>query len=69
VSLQAEATATRADTGDPTAVVRRLIDEVMNGGRLEVIDELYTPQIARGARGGSNRFAAASPTWRWRALS
>jgi predicted ester cyclase len=35
---------------DPKAVVRRLIDEVLNGGRLEMIDDLYTPQMAPGAR-------------------
>ena len=27
-------------------VVRRLVDEVFNGGQLEVIDELYTPELA-----------------------
>jgi predicted ester cyclase len=31
------------------AVVRRLIDEVLNGGRLELIDELYSPEMAPGA--------------------
>jgi predicted ester cyclase len=30
--------------------VRRLIDEVMNAGRLDVIEEIYTPQAAPGAR-------------------
>jgi hypothetical protein len=29
------------------ATVRRLIAEVFNGGRLEVIDELYAPELAR----------------------
>jgi predicted ester cyclase len=48
VSLQAETVAARAD--DPKSVVRRLIDEVMNGGRLDASDELYTPQMAPGAR-------------------
>lgn len=32
------------------AVVRRLVDEVLNGGRLEVIDELYAPELAPAAR-------------------
>lgn len=32
------------------AVVRRLVDEVMNQGRLDVLDELYTPQLAEDAR-------------------
>jgi predicted ester cyclase len=40
----------RVDARDPESVVRRLIDEVLNGGQLEVIDELYTPEMARGAR-------------------
>ena len=30
--------------------MRRLIEEVINGGRLDVIDELYAPQMAAGAR-------------------
>jgi predicted ester cyclase len=34
----------------PKAVVRRLIDEVMNAGRLELIDELYAPDMAATAR-------------------
>jgi predicted ester cyclase len=32
------------------AAVRRLVEEVMNAGRLEVIDELYTPELAVKAR-------------------
>jgi predicted ester cyclase len=31
-------------------VVRRLVEEVMNAGRLDVIDELYTPELAPRAR-------------------
>jgi predicted ester cyclase len=50
VSLQAEARTARYDPGDPKSVVRRLIEQVINGGRLEVIDELYTPQMAPAAR-------------------
>jgi predicted ester cyclase len=50
VVLHTDKTAARADTYDPKSVVRRLLDEVMNGGRLDVIDELYTPQMAPGAR-------------------
>ena len=30
--------------------VRRLVDEVFNGGHLEVLDELCTPQLAGAAR-------------------
>ncbi len=32
------------------AIVQRLIEEVLNLGRLDVIDELYAPALARGAR-------------------
>jgi predicted ester cyclase len=35
---------------EPKAVVRRLIEDVMNAGRLEVIDELYAPEMAAAAR-------------------
>lgn len=35
---------------DPKHVVTRLIDEVINGGRLELIDDLYTPEMAAGAK-------------------
>ena len=31
-------------------VVRRLVAEVLNGGHLEVIDELYAPELAGAAR-------------------
>jgi predicted ester cyclase len=31
-------------------VVRRLVDEVLNGGRLEVIEKLYDPELAPAAR-------------------
>jgi predicted ester cyclase len=35
---------------EPKAVVRRLIDEVINAGRLDLIDELYAPHMAAAAR-------------------
>ena len=41
---------TRPARPEPKAVVRRLIDEVINAGRLELIDELYAAQMAAGAR-------------------
>jgi predicted ester cyclase len=43
------------------AVVRRLVDEVLNGGHLEVIDELYAPQLARAARRWIAPFRASFP--------
>ena len=35
---------------DPKAVVRRLIEQVMNAGQLDLIDDIYAPQMAAGAR-------------------
>ena len=35
---------------DPKQVVRRLVDDVMNAGRLDVLDELYDPRLVSGAR-------------------
>lgn len=32
------------------AVVRRLVDEVMNAGNTDLIDDIYTPQLAPNAR-------------------
>jgi hypothetical protein len=32
------------------ALITRLVDDVLNSGRLEVIDELYTPELAPAAR-------------------
>jgi predicted ester cyclase len=49
---------------DPTAnkaLVRRMIDEVLNGGRLEALDELYTPAMAGTAKGWIAPFRAAFP--------
>ena len=43
------------------ATVRRLVDEVLNGGRLEVVDELYAPELARGARRWIAPFRASFP--------
>ena len=38
------------DVATGKALVRRLVDEVMNSGRLEVLEELYTPDMAIAAR-------------------
>ena len=43
------------------AVVRRLVHEVMNAGRLEVLDELYTPRLAAAARAWIGPFRASFP--------
>jgi predicted ester cyclase len=43
------------------AVVRRLVAEVLNGGRLEVVDELFAPEPALAARGWIAPFRASFP--------
>lgn len=46
------------------AIVRRLIDEVMNAGRLDVLDELYTPALATAARRWIAPFQTSFPDMR-----
>jgi predicted ester cyclase len=43
------------------AVVWRLVDEVLNGGRLAVIDELYAPEAADAAKAWIAPFQASFP--------
>ncbi len=43
------------------AVVRRMVDEILNEGRLDVIDELYAPALAAGARRWIAPFRASFP--------
>jgi predicted ester cyclase len=43
------------------ATVRRLVAEVLNGGRLDLIDELYAPELAPGARRWITPFRASFP--------
>ena len=43
------------------AIVRRLVEEVMNAGRLDVLDELYAPTMAAAARRWIAPFRAAFP--------
>jgi predicted ester cyclase len=50
-----------APSPDPKSVVRRLVDEVMNAGRLDVIDEIYTPQMAPAARRWITPFRTSFP--------
>src|SRR5215217_2621592 len=45
------------------ALLRRLIQEVINQGRLEVTDELFSPQLAAAARQGFTAFRAAFSDW------
>lgn len=43
------------------SVIHRLVDEVMNAGQLDVLNELYPPAIARAARGWIAPFRQAFP--------
>ena len=43
------------------AIIRRLVAEVLNAGRMEVIDELYAPRLARGAKRWIAPFRASFP--------
>jgi predicted ester cyclase len=43
------------------AVVRRLVEEVLNGGRLNLVDELYAPELAPAARRWIIPFRTAFP--------
>lgn len=44
--------------------VRRLVDEVLNGGRLDVIDELYAPELADEAKAWIAPFQRSFPDMR-----
>jgi predicted ester cyclase len=46
---------------DGKAIVTRLIGEVINGGDLEVIEEIYDPEMAAAARGWIEPFRVAFP--------
>jgi predicted ester cyclase len=50
MSLQAQPRTARFPPRDPKSIVVRLIEQVINGGRLELIDDLYTPKAAPAAR-------------------
>ena len=41
--------------------VRRLVDEVLNGGHLEVVDELYAPELTGAAKRWIAPFRASFP--------
>jgi predicted ester cyclase len=43
------------------AAVRRLVDEVMNAGRMAVIDDLYAPRLATAAKRWITPFRASFP--------
>ena len=43
------------------AVVRRLVAEILNGGHLQAVDELYAPELAAAARGWIAPFRVSFP--------
>jgi predicted ester cyclase len=43
------------------AVITRLVDQVLNGGRLELIDELYAPEVGDQARAWITQFRTSFP--------
>ena len=45
----------------PKAVVTRLIEEVLNGGDLDAIDAIYSPEMADAARRWIEPFRTAFP--------
>jgi SnoaL-like polyketide cyclase len=47
----------------PTELVRRLVDEVINGGELDVLDELCTPTLAPKLHQTFEQFRSAFPDW------
>lgn len=46
------------------AAIRRLVDEVLNGRRLDAIDDLYAPEMAEDARHWIAPFQASFPDMR-----
>ncbi|MPZ89881.1 MAG: hypothetical protein GEU81_17890 [Nitriliruptorales bacterium] len=52
---------TQGAAGDRKAPVRRLIEEVMNNGRLDALEELYAPAMTAAARRWIGPFRDAFP--------
>ena len=46
------------------ALVRRLVDQVINGGKLDLLEELFAPELAEPVRQAFTSFRAAFPDWR-----
>lgn len=49
-------------------IIRRLVDEVMNQGRLDILDELYTLRMAAAAKAWITPFRQAFPDVHMRVL-
>ena len=48
---------------DAKQLVRRLVDDVMNSGAVDVLDELCDPRLAPKLRTAFEQFRAAFPDW------
>ena len=46
------------------AVIRRLVNDVLNGGRLDVIDDLYAPELVDDAKRWITPFQVSFPDMR-----
>jgi predicted ester cyclase len=53
---------------EPTDLVRRLIDDVINDRHFDLLDELCTPTLATKLRTAFSAFLAAFPDWHQQAL-
>jgi predicted ester cyclase len=51
-------------TEDNKALIRRLVDEVFNGGNLDLVDDLYTTDQAAAARDWIGPFLTSFPDLR-----
>ena len=60
MTVETERTMSQAEQANK-AVVRRLVAEVLNGGRLEAIEQLYAPELAPAARRWISPFRASFP--------
>ncbi len=46
------------------ALVRQLVDQVINGGELNLVEELFAPELAEPIQQAFTSFRAAFPDWR-----
>jgi predicted ester cyclase len=46
------------------AMLRRLVDEGLNAGNMDVVDELLTPELAEQQKKGFTAYRSAFPDWR-----
>jgi predicted ester cyclase len=46
------------------AMLRRLVDEGLNAGNMDVVDELFTPELVEQQKKGFTAYRSAFPDWR-----